>query len=224
MDVRAAEISAILKEQIKGFGAEAQVADVGRVLSVGDGIARVYGLDNVQAGEMVEFPGGVKGMALNLERDNVGVVIFGEDRGLKEGDTVKRLGEIVDVPVGKGLLGRVVNPLGEPIDGKGPIVATERKRVDVKAPGIIPRKSVHEPMQTGIKAIDALIPVGRGQRELIIGDRQIGKTAICIDAIIRQKTEGVKCIYVAIGQKKSTVAQGWSSSSIFGSAYSPIFP
>ncbi len=216
MDVRAAEISAILKEQIKGFGAEAQVADVGRVLSVGDGIARVYGLDNVQAGEMVEFPGGVKGMALNLERDNVGVVIFGEDRGLKEGDTVKRLGEIVDVPVGKGLLGRVVNPLGEPIDGKGPIVATERKRVDVKAPGIIPRKSVHEPMQTGIKAIDALIPVGRGQRELIIGDRQIGKTAVAIDTILYQKdahdknlseTEKLYCIYVVIGQKRSTVAQ-----------------
>jgi F-type H+/Na+-transporting ATPase subunit alpha len=216
MDVRAAEISAILKEQIKDFGAEAQVADVGRVLSVGDGIARVYGLDNVQAGEMVEFPGGVKGMALNLERDNVGVVIFGEDRGLKEGDTVKRLGEIVDVPVGKGLLGRVVNPLGEPIDGKGPIVATERRRVDVKAPGIIPRKSVHEPMQTGIKAIDALIPVGRGQRELIIGDRQIGKTAVAIDTILYQKdahdknlseTEKLYCIYVVIGQKRSTVAQ-----------------
>ncbi len=216
MDVRAAEISAILKEQIKGFGAEAQVADVGRVLSVGDGIARVYGLDNVQAGEMVEFPGGVKGMALNLERDNVGVVIFGEDRGLKEGDTVKRLGEIVDVPVGKGLLGRVVNPLGEPIDGKGPIVSTERRRVDVKAPGIIPRKSVHEPMQTGIKAIDALIPVGRGQRELIIGDRQIGKTAVAIDTILYQRdahdknlseTEKLYCIYVVIGQKRSTVAQ-----------------
>jgi F-type H+-transporting ATPase subunit alpha len=216
MDVRAAEISAILKEQIKGFGAEAQVADVGRVLSVGDGIARVYGLDNVQAGEMVEFPGGVKGMALNLERDNVGVVIFGEDRGLKEGDTVKRLGEIVDVPVGKGLLGRVVNPLGEPIDGKGPIKATERRRVDVKAPGIIPRKSVHEPMQTGIKAIDALIPIGRGQRELIIGDRQTGKTAVAIDTIIYQKdahernapeSEKLYCVYVVIGQKRSTVAQ-----------------
>ncbi|NWG53934.1 MAG: F0F1 ATP synthase subunit alpha [Hydrogenophilaceae bacterium] len=216
MDVRAAEISAILKEQIKGFGAEAQVADIGRVLSVGDGIARVYGLDNVQAGEMVEFPGGVKGMALNLERDNVGVVIFGEDRGLKEGDTVKRLGEIVDVPVGKGLLGRVVNPLGEPIDGKGPIKATERRRVDVKAPGIIPRRSVHEPMQTGIKAIDALIPIGRGQRELIIGDRQTGKTAIAIDTILYQRDaheknapekEKLYCIYVVIGQKRSTVAQ-----------------
>ena len=216
MDVRAAEISAILKEQIKGFGAEAKVAEVGRILSVGDGIARVYGLENVQAGEMVEFPGGVKGMALNLERDNVGVVIFGEDRGLKEGDTVKRLGEIVDVPVGKGLLGRVVNPLGEPIDGKGPIKASERRTVDVKAPGIIPRKSVHEPMQTGIKAIDALIPIGRGQRELIIGDRQTGKTAVAIDTILYQReahdrnapeSEKLYCIYVVIGQKRSTVAQ-----------------
>jgi F-type H+-transporting ATPase subunit alpha len=216
MDVRAAEISAILKEQIKGFGAEAQVADVGRVLSVGDGIARVYGLENVQAGEMVEFPGGVKGMALNLERDNVGVVIFGEDRGLKEADTVKRLGEIVDVPVGKGLLGRVVNPLGEPIDGKGPIAAAERRTVDVKAPGIIPRKSVHEPMQTGIKAIDALIPIGRGQRELIIGDRQTGKTAVAVDTILYQRdahdknlseSEKLYCIYVVVGQKRSTVAQ-----------------
>ncbi len=216
MDVRAAEISAILKEQIKGFGTEAKVAEIGRVLSVGDGIARVYGLENVQAGEMVEFPGGVKGMALNLERDNVGVVIFGEDRGLKEGDTVKRLGEIVDVPVGKGLLGRVVNPLGEPIDGKGPIKAAERRQVDVKAPGIIPRKSVHEPMQTGIKAIDALIPIGRGQRELIIGDRQTGKTAVAIDAIIYQReahernapeSEKLYCVYVVVGQKRSTVAQ-----------------
>ena len=178
MDIRAAEISTILKQQIKGFGKEAKVSDVGQVLSVGDGIARIYGLDNVRAGEMVEFPGGVKGMALNLETDNVGVVIFGDDRGIKEGDTVKRLGEIVDVPVGKGLLGRVVNPLGEPIDGKGPITATERRRVDVKAPGIMPRKGVHEPVQTGIKAIDALIPVGRGQRELIIGDRQTGKTCL----------------------------------------------
>jgi F-type H+-transporting ATPase subunit alpha len=216
MDVRAAEISAILKEQIKGFGAEAQVAEVGRVLSVGDGIARVYGLEKVQAGEMVEFPGGVKGMALNLERDNVGVVIFGEDRGLKEGDTVKRLGEIVDVPVGKGLLGRVVDPLGNPIDGKGPIQAAERRTVDVKAPGIIPRKSVHEPMQTGIKAIDALIPIGRGQRELIIGDRQTGKTAVALDTILYQReahdknapeSEKLYCIYVVIGQKRSTVAQ-----------------
>jgi F-type H+-transporting ATPase subunit alpha len=216
MDVRAAEISAILKEQIKGFGTEAKVAEIGRILSVGDDIARVYGLENVQAGEMVEFPGGVKGMALNLERDNVGVVIFGEDRGLKEGDTVKRLGEIVDVPVGKGLLGRVVNPLGEPIDGKGPIKAAERRQVDVKAPGIIPRKSVHEPMQTGIKAIDALIPIGRGQRELIIGDRQTGKTAVAVDTILYQReahdnnaseSEKLYCIYVVIGQKRSTVAQ-----------------
>jgi len=216
MDIRAAEISAILKSQIANFGEEADVSDVGQVLSVGDGIARVYGLDQVQAGEMVAFPGaGVKGMALNLERDNVGVVIFGEDRQIKEGDEVRRLGEIVDVPVGKGLLGRVVNPLGEPIDGKGPIDATERRRVDVKAPGIIPRKSVHEPVQTGLKAIDTLIPIGRGQRELIIGDRQTGKTAIAIDAILNQKAvnagddEKAKlyCIYVAIGQKRSTVAQ-----------------
>ena len=177
MDIRAAEISAILKDQIKNFGKEAEVSEVGQVLSVGDGIARVYGLDNVQAGEMVEFPGGIRGMALNLEADNVGVVIFGNDRDIKEGDTVKRTGAIVDVPVGKGLLGRVVDALGNPIDGKGPIEATERRRVDVKAPGIIPRKSVHEPMSTGLKAIDALIPIGRGQRELIIGDRQTGKTA-----------------------------------------------
>src|SRR6201987_4852999 len=182
MDIRAAEISAILKSQIANFGEEADVSDVGSVLSVGDGIARVYGLENVQAGEMVEFPSaGVKGMALNLERDNVGVVIFGEDRAIKEGDEVKRLGEIVDVPVGKGLLGRVVDPLGNPIDGKGPIKEAERRTVDVKAPGIIPRKHVHEPMQTGIKAIDALIPIGRGQRELIIGDRQTGKTAVAVD-------------------------------------------
>ncbi len=215
MDIQAAEISAILKQQIKGFGAEAQVSEIGQVLSVGDGIARVYGLDNVQAGEMVEFPGGIRGMALNLESDNVGIVIFGNDRDIKEGDTVKRTGSIVDVPVGKGLLGRVVDPLGNPIDGKGPIVSDERRRVDVKAPGIIPRKSVHEPMQTGLKAIDALIPIGRGQRELIIGDRQTGKTAIAIDAILNQKPlnqgddEGQKlyCIYVAIGQKRSTVAQ-----------------
>ena len=217
MDIRAAEISAILKSQIANFGEEADVSDVGSVLSVGDGIARVYGLDNVQAGEMVEFPSaGVKGMALNLERDNVGVVIFGEDRAIKEGDEVRRLSEIVDVPVGKGLLGRVVNPLGEPIDGKGPIKnVAERRRVDVKAPGIIPRKSVHEPVQTGLKAIDSLIPVGRGQRELIIGDRQTGKTAVAIDTILNQKSinagddESAKlyCIYVAIGQKRSTVAQ-----------------
>ncbi|MBU1346924.1 MAG: F0F1 ATP synthase subunit alpha [Alphaproteobacteria bacterium] len=217
MDIRAAEISAILKSQIANFGVEADVSDVGQVLSVGDGIARIHGLDNVQAGEMIEFPkAGVKGMALNLERDNVGAVIFGADTAIAEGDEVRRLGEIVDVPVGKGLLGRVVNPLGEPIDGKGPIQSTERRRVDVKAPGIIPRKSVHEPMQTGLKAIDTLIPVGRGQRELIIGDRQVGKTAVAIDTILNQKSinvegaaEGDKlyCIYVAIGQKRSTVAQ-----------------
>ena len=215
MDIQAAEISAILKDQIKGFGSEAEVSEIGQVLSVGDGIARVYGLDNVQAGEMVEFPGGIRGMALNLEHDNVGVVIFGSDREIKEGDTVKRTGSIVDVPVGKGLLGRVVDPLGNPLDGKGPIEATERRRVDVKAPGIIPRKSVHEPMQTGLKAIDALIPIGRGQRELIIGDRQTGKTAVAIDAIINQKSlnqsddehKKLYCVYVAIGQKRSTVAQ-----------------
>ena len=220
MDIRAAEISAILKSQIAGFGDEAEVSDVGQVLSVGDGIARIYGLDTVQAGEMVEFPSaGVKGMALNLERDNVGVVIFGSDAQISEGDECRRLGEIVDVPVGRGLLGRVVNPLGEPIDGKGPIVDPdgkgERRRVDVKAPGIIPRKSVHEPVQTGLKAIDTLIPVGRGQRELVIGDRQTGKTAVLIDTILNQKAvnEGTDekaklyCIYVAIGQKRSTVAQ-----------------
>jgi F-type H+-transporting ATPase subunit alpha len=215
MDIQASEISAILKQEIKNFGVEATVSEVGQVLSVGDGIARVYGLDSVQAGEMVEFPGGIRGMALNLEADNVGVVIFGNDRSIKEGDTVKRTGDIVDVPVGKGLLGRVVDPLGNPLDGKGPIKATERRRVDVKAPGIIPRRSVHEPMQTGLKAIDSLIPIGRGQRELIIGDRQTGKTAIAIDTIINQKgvnasgDEKLKlyCIYVAIGQKRSTVAQ-----------------
>ncbi|MGF1611323.1 MAG: F0F1 ATP synthase subunit alpha, partial [Kiloniellales bacterium] len=215
MDIRAAEISAILKDQIENFGTETDVAEVGQVLSVGDGVARVYGLDNVQAGEMVEFPGGVKGMALNLEIDNVGIVIFGDDRDIKEGDTVKRTGTIVDVPVGKGLLGRVVDALGNPIDGKGPIEGAERRRVDVKAPGIIPRRSVHEPMQTGLKAIDSLIPVGRGQRELIIGDRQTGKTAIALDTIINQKAinEGedesrkLYCIYVAIGQKRSSVAK-----------------
>ncbi|MEL7527986.1 MAG: F0F1 ATP synthase subunit alpha [Pseudomonadota bacterium] len=215
MDIRAAEISAILKDQIKSFGQEAEVSEVGQVLSVGDGIARVYGLDKVQAGEMVEFPGGIKGMALNLESDNVGVVLFGSDRDIKEGDTVKRTGAIVEVPVGKGLLGRVVDPLGNPIDGKGPIDATEKRRVDVKAPGILPRKSVHEPMSTGLKAIDALIPVGRGQRELVIGDRQTGKTAIILDTFLNQKPlhsgddEDAKlyCIYVAVGQKRSTVAQ-----------------
>ncbi len=215
MDIRAAEISAILKDQIKNFGKEAEVSEVGQVLSVGDGIARVYGLDKVQAGEMVEFPGGIRGMALNLETDNVGVVIFGNDRGIKEGDTVKRTGAIVDVPVGKELLGRVVDGLGNPIDGKGPIKAKTRARVDVKAPGIIPRKSVHEPMATGLKAIDALIPVGRGQRELVIGDRQTGKTAIILDTFLNQapahagddETDKLYCVYVAVGQKRSTVAQ-----------------
>src|SRR5579885_288348 len=186
MDIRPAEISAILKREIQNFGAEAEVSEVGQVLSVGDGVARVYGLDKVQAGEMVEFPGGIKGMALNLETDNVGIVIFGDDRAIKEGDTVKRTGTIVDVPVGRGLLGRVVDGIGNPIDGKGPLVNVERKRVEVKAPGIIPRKSVHEPMQTGLKAIDSLVPIGRGQRELIIGDRQTGKTAVIVDTIINQ--------------------------------------
>ncbi|MBC7158618.1 MAG: F0F1 ATP synthase subunit alpha [Porphyrobacter sp.] len=215
MDIRAAEISRVIKDQIASFGTEAEVSEVGSVLSVGDGIARIHGLDKVQAGEMVEFDGGVRGMALNLEADNVGVVIFGSDSGIKEGDTVKRTGTIVDVPVGKGLLGRVVDALGNPIDGKGPIVSTERRRVEVKAPGIIPRQSVHEPVQTGLKAIDALVPVGRGQRELIIGDRQTGKSAVAIDTFINQKEvnagedEGKKlyCIYVAVGQKRSTVAQ-----------------
>ncbi len=215
MDIRAAEISSILKKQIKDFGKDAQVSEIGQVLSVGDGIARVYGLDNVQAGELVEFPGGIKGMALNLESDNVGCVIFGSDRDIKEGDTVKRTGNIVEIPVGKELLGRVVDPLGNPIDGKGPIKAKLKSRVDVKAPGIIPRKSVNEPMATGLKAIDALIPVGRGQRELVIGDRQTGKTAIILDTILNQKPihiagpekDKLYCIYVACGQKRSTVAQ-----------------
>jgi len=215
MDIRAAEISAILKEQIKNFGQEAEVSEIGQVLSVGDGIARVYGLDNCQAGEMVEFADGTRGMALNLEVDNVGIVIFGDDRHIKEGDVVKRTGAIVEVPVGKALLGRVVDALGNPIDGKGPIDAQEKRRVDVKAPGIIPRQSVHEPMQTGLKAIDALIPIGRGQRELIIGDRQTGKTAIILDTILNQKSINARgdektklyCVYVAIGQKRSTVAQ-----------------
>ena len=217
MSIQASEISAILKEQIQNFGQEAQVSEIGRVLTVGDGIARIHGLDNVQAGEMVEFPGGIRGMALNLEADNVGVVIFGDDRGIKEGDTVKRSGDIVDIPAGMGLLGRVVDALGEPIDGKGPIEFSERIRAEVKAPGIIPRKSVHEPMATGLKAIDALIPIGRGQRELIIGDRQTGKTAVALDAILNQKTyndaagddnsKKVFCVYVAVGQKRSTVAQ-----------------
>ena len=225
MEIKAAEISNILKKQIKDFGTEAEVAEVGQVLTVGDGIARVYGLDNVQAGELVEFPGGVKGMALNLELDNVGVVIFGDDRNIKEGDTVKRTGDIVDVPVGKALLGRVVDALGNPIDGKGDIDTTERALVEVKAPGIIPRKSVHEPMQTGLKAIDSLIPVGRGQRELIIGDRQTGKTAVIIDTILNQKSindntddesKKLYCIYVAVGQKRSTVAQLVKTQEDFG--------
>ena len=215
MDIRAAEISAILKQQIANFGTEAEVSEVGQVLSVGDGIARVYGLDKVQAGEMVEFPGGVRGMALNLETDNVGVVLFGDDRNIKEGDTVKRTGAIVDVPVGKGMLGRVVDGLGNPIDGKGPLNTTERRRAETKAPGIIPRQSVNEPMQTGLKALDALVPVGRGQRELIIGDRQTGKTAVAIDTILNQRianagtdeSKKLYCIYVVIGQKRSTVAQ-----------------
>ena len=217
MGIQAAEISAILKDQIKNFGQDAEVAEIGRVLSVGDGIARVYGLDNIQAGEMVEFPGGIMGMALNLETDNVGIVIFGSDRDIKEGDTVKRTNAIVDVPAGEALLGRVVDGLGNPLDGKGPIATSERRVADVKAPGIIPRKSVHEPMATGLKAVDAMIPIGRGQRELIIGDRQTGKTAVALDTILNQKAyndaagddEGKKlyCIYVAIGQKRSTVAQ-----------------
>ena len=217
MDIRAAEISAILKEQITNFGSDAEIAEVGRVLSVGDGIARVYGLDEVQAGEMVEFEGGVKGMALNLEADNVGIVIFGDDRAIKEGDVVRRTASIVDAPVGMGLLGRVVDALGNPIDGKGPLKDVKRSRVEVKAPGIMPRQSVHEPMQTGLKAIDSLIPIGRGQRELIIGDRQTGKTAIAVDTFINQKpvneaagkdnSKKLFCIYVAVGQKRSTVAQ-----------------
>ncbi|MCD9149572.1 F0F1 ATP synthase subunit alpha [Pseudophaeobacter flagellatus] len=217
MGIQAAEISAILKDQIKNFGQEAEVAEIGRVLSVGDGIARVYGLDNVQAGEMVEFPGGIMGMALNLEADNVGIVIFGSDRDIKEGDTVKRTNSIVDVPVGPELLGRVVDGLGNPLDGKGPINAAKRGVADVKAPGIIPRKSVHEPMATGLKSVDAMIPVGRGQRELIIGDRQTGKTAIALDTMLNQKSyndaagddesKKLYCVYVAIGQKRSTVAQ-----------------
>ena len=215
MDIQPAEISAILKKKVKEFGKEAEVSEIGQVLSVGDGIARIYGLDNVEAGEMVEFPGSIKGMALNLEEDNVGVVIFGDDSSIKEGDTVKRTGSIVEVPVGKGLLGRVVDSLGNPIDGKGPIESSEMRRVDVKAPGIIPRQSVNEPMQTGLKAIDSLIPIGRGQRELIIGDRQTGKTAVAVDTILNQievnasgdEKEKLYCIYVAIGQKRSSVAQ-----------------
>ncbi len=216
MDINPSEVTKILKEQIKKFGDKAEVSEVGQVLSVGDGIARIYGLDNVQAGEMVEFSDGSKGMALNLEKDNVGVVIFGDDKAIKEGDTVKRTGSIVDVPVGKELLGRVVDGLGNPIDGKGVLdKGLKRNRVEVKAPGIIPRRSVSEPVQTGLKAIDILIPIGRGQRELIIGDRQTGKTAVAVDTIINQKEinqsgdekQKLYCIYVAIGQKRSTVAQ-----------------
>jgi F-type H+-transporting ATPase subunit alpha len=215
MDIRAAEISEILKQQIAGFDTQAEVSEVGQVLSVGDGVARIYGLDNIQAGEMVEFPGGIKGLALNLESDNVGAVIFGSDRDIKEGDTVKRTGAIVETQVGKGLLGRVVDGLGNPIDGKGPIEGGEARRVDVKAPGIMPRKSVHEPMMTGLKSVDSLVPIGRGQRELIIGDRQTGKTAVAVDAILNQKSvnatgdesKKLYCVYVVIGQKRSTVAQ-----------------
>jgi F-type H+-transporting ATPase subunit alpha len=215
MEIRAAEISKVIKDQIANFGTQAEVSEVGSVLSVGDGIARIHGLDKVQAGEMVEFANGVQGMALNLEADNVGVVIFGSDSEIREGDSVKRTGTIVDVPVGKGLLGRVVDALGNPIDGKGPIVGAERRRVEVKAPGIIPRQSVSEPVQTGLKAIDALVPIGRGQRELIIGDRQTGKSAVAIDTFINQRQAHVDgdtgkqlfCIYVAVGQKRSTVAQ-----------------
>ncbi len=217
MSIQAAEISEILKGQIKNFGKEVEVSEVGRVLSVGDGIARVHGLDNIQAGEMVEFPGGIRGMALNLEIDNVGIVIFGSDRDIKEGDTVKRTNAIVDVPTGDELLGRVVDGLGNPIDGKGPIKTKQRSIADVKAPGIIPRKSVHEPMATGLKSVDAMVPIGRGQRELIIGDRQTGKTAIALDTILNQKTyndaagsdesKKLYCVYVAVGQKRSTVAQ-----------------
>ena len=206
MDIKAAEISSILKDQIKNFGTDAEVTEIGKVLSVGDGIARVHGLDEIKAGEMVEFDGGIAGMALNLEKDNVGIVIFGSDKDIKEGDTVKRTGSIVDVPSGKGLLGRVVDALGNPIDGKGALKNVKRARVETKAPGIMPRQSVHEPMQTGLKAIDSLIPIGRGQRELIIGDRQTGKTAIAIDAIINQKGKNMTCIYVAIGQKQSSIA------------------
>ncbi|MEL7679861.1 F0F1 ATP synthase subunit alpha [Citromicrobium bathyomarinum] len=215
MDIRAAEISKVIKDQIANFDSQAQESEVGTVLSVGDGIARIHGLDKVQAGEMVEFNGGVKGMALNLEADNVGVVIFGSDTNIKEGDTVRRTETIVDVPVGKALLGRVVDALGNPIDGKGPIATTERRLVEQKAPGIIPRQGVHEPVQSGLKAIDALVPVGRGQRELIIGDRQTGKSAVAIDTFINQRdahkgddeNEKLYCIYVAVGQKRSTVAQ-----------------
>ncbi|RKH49041.1 F0F1 ATP synthase subunit alpha [Corallococcus llansteffanensis] len=207
MEIRADEISRIIREQIKDYGKKVTVAETGTVLSVGDGIARVYGLEGALAGELVEFSNGVQGLVLNLEEDNVGIAIMGDFKGIREGDVVKRTGQIASVPVGKGLLGRVVNALGQPVDGKGPVEATEHRRLEVKAPGIVQRKSVHEPLQTGIKALDALVPVGRGQRELIIGDRQTGKTAVAIDAIISQKGLGVYCVYVAIGQKQSTVAQ-----------------
>ena len=215
VDIQSSEITKLLKEEIKKYGDESEISEVGQVISVGDGIARIYGLDNVQAGEMVEFPGGIRGMALNLESDNVGVVIFGDDSGIKEGDIVKRTGSIVEVPVGKALLGRVVDALGTPIDGKGKMESSQKNRIEIKAPGIIPRQSVNEPMQTGLKAIDSLIPIGRGQRELIIGDRQTGKTAIAIDTIINQKEvnksddekKKLYCVYVAIGQKRSTVAK-----------------
>ena len=207
MQINPSEVTKILKEQIKKFGEKAEITEVGQVLSVGDGIARVYGLDNVQAGELVEFPGSITGMALNLQEDNVGVVIFGEDRTIKEGDEVKRTERIAEIPVGEGLFGRVVNPLGEPIDGKGPIASKETRLIETIAPGIVARKSVHEPMQTGLKAIDSMVPIGRGQRELIIGDRQTGKTAIAIDTIINQKGGDLICIYVGIGQKRSTIAQ-----------------
>ena len=207
MKIRAEEISKIIQQQVENFDKTATKSEVGTVLEVGDGIARVFGLDNVQAGELVEFPGSVTGMALNLQEDNVGVVIFGDDRGIKEGDEVKRTERIAEIPVGEGLLGRVVDPLGNPIDGKGPIESSDTRLIETIAPGIVARKSVHQPMQTGLKAIDSMVPIGRGQRELIIGDRQTGKTAIAIDTIINQKGGDVICIYVGIGQKRSTMAQ-----------------
>src|SRR5213594_4650234 len=207
MELRAAEISEIIKRQIQGYGKQVELRETGTVLSAGDGIARVYGLDRVAAGELLEFPHDIYGVALNLEEDNVGAALFGETHMIKEGDTVKRTGRIAEVPVGKALIGRVVNALGEPIDGRGPIETKERRRIEIKAPGIVARQPVKEPLQTGLKAIDGMIPIGRGQRELIIGDRQTGKTAVAIDTIINQKGGNVVCIYVAIGQKKSTVAQ-----------------
>jgi F-type H+-transporting ATPase subunit alpha len=206
-EIRADEISRILREQIKGYGKQVEVSETGTVLSTGDGIARVYGLQGVMAGELVEFPKGLTGLVLNLEEDSVGVALMGTQEELREGDVVKRTGRIADVPVGPDVVGRVLNALGEPIDGKGPLAGKERRKIEVKAPGIVARESVKEPMQTGIKAIDAMIPIGRGQRELIIGDRQTGKTAVAIDAIINQKGQNMFCIYVAIGQKQSTVAR-----------------